>query len=64
MPEEFVWAVTKALAIVFCSTVIVLFLAWIGTRRCFPDVDNVELEVEQKKDHRAENPKTKKRMAA
>lgn len=64
MPDEFIWAIARALAIVFCSTSIVLFLAWIGTKRCFPDEDNVEPEVDQEKDHRAENPKTKTPMAA
>jgi hypothetical protein len=56
MPDEYVWAVIKALAIVFCGTMIVLSLAWVAIKKCFQD-DNIA----QREDQPAENPKTKRR---
>jgi hypothetical protein len=59
MPDEYVWALIKALAIVFCSTTIVLSLAWIATKKCFLD-DNIT----PREDQPAEKSENKKALAA
>jgi uncharacterized membrane protein len=61
MPDEFVWAVAKALAIVCCSVLIVLYLAWIAYKKCFPESDSLPPE---EKDQAAGNAKTKRPTAA
>lgn len=60
MPDEYIWAIIKASAVILCSTLIVLCLAWIANKKCFSDNNKVP----QKENKRAKDQKTKKPMAA
>jgi hypothetical protein len=62
MPDEYIWVIIKASAVVLCSTLILLCLAWIANKKCFSDKNDVPLE--KHKDRRAVDSKAKKPTAA
>jgi hypothetical protein len=43
MPDEFTLAIAKASLVIASSTGVVLFLAWVAAKKCFPEVRDVEV---------------------
>jgi len=43
MPDEFTFVVAKAALVIASSTGVVLFLAWVAAKKCFPEARDVEV---------------------
>lgn len=60
MQSEFIWALIKGSAVLVSSLCILLVLAWIAARNCFPSV----YKSPQKKSSVSQLPKKSKSIAA